>query len=86
MKFNRLKLGDEILNVHLSPPEPERDPPAQGTGRLNSARQPMVHVISGKDQLVNPQDDQKNGTGTFEFPYTAHLRLRPGYKTLWILN
>lgn len=91
LKLDRLTVGEHELPIHLSPPQPDPESPVQGTGMVTASRhvtgvRPPLQMIQGNNQLTDAEDDRRNGTGTFEFPYTNHLHLAVGYKTDWVVN
>lgn len=84
LRFDAIEIGGQTAAVRLFPPGTDSHQmlpsPQVGNQRL------PIFVMQDKSQLSTAQDDRKNGTGTFQFNHTDHLRLPRGYITEWTIN
>lgn len=86
LRFDAIDIGGQPVSLRFAPPDlgppmPQKD--YAGVPGLH--RMPEI-VAQSQAQVNRADDDRKNGTRTFEFARTDHLRLPAGYVTEWAIR
>jgi hypothetical protein len=86
LRFDSIDIGGQTASLRLS--RPATDLPAP---RTESASLPGMHngpqfSVEDQEAVARAETDRKNGTRTFEFDLTDHVRLPAGYVTEWAIR
>jgi hypothetical protein len=86
LRFDSLDIDSQTVPLRLSPPDSETPAPQKDSRFMIGTQRMPVFVVQDQSGFNRAEDDRKNGTRTFEFNQTDHLRLPAGYVSEWAIR